>query len=268
MTYRKKRNNTESKPLTLSDGTEVYEISESFSVNSLIDISFSRSRPVRSRHQQEFARLDGFIVEEPINTELAKLNYIGCTLIPPDNDINKSINNTFNNDKNKLYKDPTKKTIYNDELPFITYNKLLQQLTKFATDLSKYETTDDNDKANISLLTQGIKSLNQTLSIIGKNNDYKDILEKDYNPYNHSNGTLNATINDICNDKSSNDDNKDNDNDNNNNKDDSWLLYQKNKGIKTTGTSDAQYLDIESRISKLENCIGFVTDMVCDSVYK
>eukprot|EP01083_Nonionella_stella_P241003 841951_1 len=112
MAYRKKKTNSESKPLTLSDGTEVYEISESFSVNSLIDISFSRSRPVRSRHQAELRNLDNHIVEETINTELARLNYIGCAISAPDNRINKKINEYFKNDSlrnNKNNKNNKKK---------------------------------------------------------------------------------------------------------------------------------------------------------------
>lgn len=263
MSYRKKRNNTESKPLTLSDGTEVYEISESFSVNSLIDISFSRSRPVRSRHQAEYNRLDGFIVEEPINTQLARLNYIGCTLIPPDNNINKSINKTFNDNDNKLYKNLNKENnIYNQEIPINTYNKLLNQLGKFAKDLNQYETNDDIDKSNILLLTKGIKLLNNTLKEIGNKEKYKNILNKEYNPYNHTNNKLNDIINKLNVNKESISKSRDDNKDSNDNNDNSWLLYQKNKSIKTSGTCDAQYLDLESRISKLENCIGFVTDMV------
>ena len=261
LSYRKKRNNAGSKPLTLSDGTEVYEITESFSVNSLIDISFSRSRPVRSRDQAEYQRLDGHIVEERIDTEQARLNYIGCTLIPPDQSINKRINATFNASENKLYKDPNKESLYS-ELPYVTYHNLTKKLVKFVRDLQKYNADDAVDRENIQLLTSGVKNLNNALAAINRDESYKEILSKKWRPYNNTNKVLEQTIANIMDPSSRSKQADDDKEEDEQREEDTWILYQQHQDIKTVGTSDCQFLDIESRVSELEDCIGFVTDMV------
>eukprot|EP01084_Bolivina_argentea_P146501 256498_1 len=246
MAYRKKRSNTETKPLTLSDGTEVYEVSESFSVNSLIDISFSRTRPVRSRHQAEYLRLDGHIVEEAINTERAKLKYIGCTLIPPDKWINKAINESFNKRKESTA----------SAKPYTVYNKLLNDLSRFAQDLQKYDSNDPADERNVKLLTAGINRLNETLKAIGKDSEYQPILQRNYSSTDATNHALNKIIT-----KVSETETEAKHSETEEDVEDRWYLYHKNKGAQAMGTSDFQLLALESRISKMENCVGFVSDM-------
>merc|ERR1712154_209553 len=41
----------------------------------------------------------------------------------------------------------------------------------------------------------------------------------------------------------------------------SWILYGQKKSVQTLGTADAQFLDLESRVSTLEQTVGYVTDM-------
>merc|ERR1712130_678137 len=190
----------------------------------------------------------------------ARLSYIGGTLIPPDQSINQAINASFIADENKLYKDTTKQPLY-DELPYTTYSNLTKRLIKFVQDLQKYDTDDIDsvDKENIQLITSGVKHLNNALTAIYKDERYNPILNKKWNPYDNANKALQETIANITNPSARS--KQDKDVDDANQSGDQWLLYKKNKDIKTMGTSDCQFLDIESRVSKLENCIGFVTDM-------
>lgn len=264
MAFRGKRLAADTKPLTLSDGTEVYEVTQSFSVNTLIDISFNRSRPIRNRQRDLYQRLDGHIVEEPINTELAKLNYVGCSFVPPDNAINKSIEDDLNSEHGKLYADRTKYHQLEKEIPIMTYNKLTEQLQKFATDLQEYDAKDARDGENIKLLTSGIQTLNNTLKELKGLRKYKTILSNHYRVHDRVNMALTEKIYDIKNpDREEEEDHGDYISRLYGDEEGSWILYGQKKSVQTLGTADAQFLDLESRVSTLEQTVGYVTDMVC-----
>ena len=56
---------------------------------------------------------------------------------------------------------------------------------------------------------------------------------------------------------------EDEDAEENENKNNSWFIYRQKQKNQSRGTVDAQYLNVEQRISNMENCMGFVSDMVC-----
>ena len=145
-----------------------------------------------------------------------------------------------------------------------------RQLTAFARDLQQYDSHAEAplDRANVALIASGIKALNATLNAVSKARKYKSVLSKHYRRENHANMALNETMRAIKDPSSRPAEAKAEEEEGDamlamyGGDEDSWLLYRQGRPVKTVGTADAHFLDIEQRISSIEDCVGFVTDMV------